>query len=98
MFSQCIMMLGLVRRVIFSFSSLDCLYMLSELDLNFNASLFFGIILRALMPTNWNEFSRGLQLVIIVYFAHVYDSCANALEYVYLYFQVSPSFLKTVNR
>jgi hypothetical protein len=67
-FSWCIKLLGLVRTLTFSFSSLDCLYMLyfTLVRSKLEYALLFRILLRLLMPTNWNASSRSLQPFVII--------------------------------
>jgi hypothetical protein len=82
-FSQCIKLLGLVRTLTFSFSSLDCLYMLyftlfrSKLE-------YTSVVWNSITTTGANKLERIQQkfsaLCYYRFLPHVHYTYANALE------------------
>jgi hypothetical protein len=67
-FSHCIKLLGLVRSITFTFSSLGYVLRLYIIlvHLSLNMRPLSGIQLRQLMTTSWNASSRGLRASVLI--------------------------------
>jgi hypothetical protein len=87
-FLQCIKLLGLVRTLTFSFSSLDCLYML-YFTLVRRKLEYASVVWNSITTTDANKLERTQQKFAALcynrFLPHVHYSYANALEYLKLH-------------
>jgi hypothetical protein len=83
-FSQCIKLLGLVRTLPFSFSSLDCLYMLYFILVRSKLE-YASVVWNSMTTTDANELERIQQrfaaLCYYLFLPHVHYSYTRVLEY-----------------